>query len=241
MKCTLITGKNDQACHELTRVLAPLGKLIALDRAATDLAKASTTLYILDTRCPDIIVNPTTSPQSVYNLSRARRTGCARDKFTPSYPVHQQSIRRSQLQPSQNHATPGRRMYRIEGGCRPNPHTDFGGFDRGHRRAMDPSRSNRGQAWPFRCLPSGGYRRSQLTRLRAALVEQADKFSFPLTSTPDAVHGIPTEAYSMQVKYPANSRLDCSKLQVALGIMPPTWHKALTMRSPCDGSNDKQN
>lgn len=40
MKRILITGKNGRVCHELTRVLAPLGELIALDRSAMDLADA---------------------------------------------------------------------------------------------------------------------------------------------------------------------------------------------------------
>ncbi|PRP69279.1 dTDP-4-dehydrorhamnose reductase [Chromobacterium amazonense] len=55
------------------------------------------------------------------------------------------------------------------------------------------------------------------------LIGQAGKLGFPLTLTTDAVYGIPTEAYPLPAKRPANSRLNCNKLQRDFGITLPAW------------------
>lgn len=55
------------------------------------------------------------------------------------------------------------------------------------------------------------------------LIGQAGKLGFPLALTPDAVHGIPTEAYPLPAKRPANSRLNCNKLKRDFGITLPAW------------------
>ncbi len=54
----LITGTDGQVGFELTRTLAPLGKVIALVRADLDLSDAAAIQAVLDTHQPDIIVNP---------------------------------------------------------------------------------------------------------------------------------------------------------------------------------------
>ncbi|WP_199154917.1 dTDP-4-dehydrorhamnose reductase [Chromobacterium sp. ASV23] len=59
------------------------------------------------------------------------------------------------------------------------------------------------------------------------LIGQAGKLGFPLALTADAVHGIPTEAYPLPAKRPANSRLDCGKLQRDFGITLPVWQQGV--------------
>ncbi|KIA82255.1 dTDP-4-dehydrorhamnose reductase [Chromobacterium piscinae] len=61
------------------------------------------------------------------------------------------------------------------------------------------------------------------------LIGQAGKLGFPLTLTANAVYGIPTEAYPLPAKRPANSRLDCGKLQRDFGINLPTWQYGVDM------------
>ncbi|OHX17489.1 dTDP-4-dehydrorhamnose reductase [Chromobacterium amazonense] len=61
------------------------------------------------------------------------------------------------------------------------------------------------------------------------LIGQAGKLGFPLTLTADAVYGIPTEAYPLPAKRPANSRLDCGKLQRGFGINLQTWQYGVDM------------
>ena len=54
----LITGVNGQVGFELTRALAPLGHIIALDRAQLDLRDEQAIPDALNQHQPDIIVNP---------------------------------------------------------------------------------------------------------------------------------------------------------------------------------------
>lgn len=54
----LITGVNGQVGFELTRALAPLGHIIALDRAQLDLRDEQAITDALNQHQPDIIVNP---------------------------------------------------------------------------------------------------------------------------------------------------------------------------------------
>jgi dTDP-4-dehydrorhamnose reductase len=53
----LVTGANGQVGCELRQSLAPLGEVIALDRAACDLARPAEAARILREATPDIIVN----------------------------------------------------------------------------------------------------------------------------------------------------------------------------------------
>jgi len=53
----LVTGANGQVGCELRQSLAPLGEVIALDRAACDLARPAEVARILRAATPDIIVN----------------------------------------------------------------------------------------------------------------------------------------------------------------------------------------
>jgi len=53
----LVTGANGQVGWELRQSLAPLGEVIALDRAACDLARPAEVARILRAATPDIIVN----------------------------------------------------------------------------------------------------------------------------------------------------------------------------------------
>jgi dTDP-4-dehydrorhamnose reductase len=53
----LVTGANGQVGCELRQSLAPLGQVIALDRAACDLARPAEVARILRAATPDIIVN----------------------------------------------------------------------------------------------------------------------------------------------------------------------------------------
>lgn len=59
------------------------------------------------------------------------------------------------------------------------------------------------------------------------LISQAGKLGFSLVLSPNAVHGIPTEAYPLPAKRPANSRLDCSRLQRDFGITLPIWQQGV--------------
>ena len=54
----LITGTDGQVGFELTRTLAPLGRVKALVRADVDLGDADALRALLDSEKPDIIVNP---------------------------------------------------------------------------------------------------------------------------------------------------------------------------------------
>lgn len=54
----LVTGSNGQVGFELRRSLAPLGEVIALDRAACDLAQPDTLRQLVREYRPDVIVNP---------------------------------------------------------------------------------------------------------------------------------------------------------------------------------------
>ncbi|WP_413706964.1 dTDP-4-dehydrorhamnose reductase [Ralstonia sp. Ralssp110] len=54
----LVTGSNGQVGFELRRSLAPLGDVIALDRATCDLAQPDTLRKVVREYCPDVIVNP---------------------------------------------------------------------------------------------------------------------------------------------------------------------------------------
>ena len=57
MKRILLIGKNGQVGWELERTLAPLGKVIAVDRKVVDLAKADTIVAAIREMKPEIIVN----------------------------------------------------------------------------------------------------------------------------------------------------------------------------------------
>lgn len=57
MKRILLTGKNGQVGWELERALAPLGEVVACDRAALDLADAGRMRAVVRAAKPDIIVN----------------------------------------------------------------------------------------------------------------------------------------------------------------------------------------
>jgi dTDP-4-dehydrorhamnose reductase len=54
----LLTGKTGQVGHELERRLAGLGELVALDRAAMDLANLDQVRGVIRAVKPDLIVNP---------------------------------------------------------------------------------------------------------------------------------------------------------------------------------------
>lgn len=54
----LLTGPNGQLGFELQRALAPLGEVIALDRAACDLSDAAAARAIVREVAPDLTVNP---------------------------------------------------------------------------------------------------------------------------------------------------------------------------------------
>lgn len=54
----LVTGSNGQVGFELRRSLAPLGNVVALDRAACDLSKPDSLREVVRHVRPDVIVNP---------------------------------------------------------------------------------------------------------------------------------------------------------------------------------------
>ena len=54
----LVTGSNGQVGFELRRSLAPLGEVIALDRAGCDLSQPDALRRVVREHCPDVIVNP---------------------------------------------------------------------------------------------------------------------------------------------------------------------------------------
>jgi dTDP-4-dehydrorhamnose reductase len=54
----LVTGSNGQVGFELRRSLAPLGRVIALDRAACDLSRPDELRRVIREWRPDVIVNP---------------------------------------------------------------------------------------------------------------------------------------------------------------------------------------
>lgn len=58
MKTILVTGVNGQVGFELSQSLAPLGRLILLNRNDLDLSDASAILEVLNQFKPDVIVNP---------------------------------------------------------------------------------------------------------------------------------------------------------------------------------------
>jgi dTDP-4-dehydrorhamnose reductase len=54
----LVTGKNGQVGFELQRALAPLGEVVAVDRAECNLADAEAVRELVRRVAPDVIVNP---------------------------------------------------------------------------------------------------------------------------------------------------------------------------------------
>ncbi|QBY49686.1 dTDP-4-dehydrorhamnose reductase [Cupriavidus oxalaticus] len=54
----LITGSNGQVGFELRRSLAPLGRVVALDRTGCDLSRPDEIRRVMRQYCPDVIVNP---------------------------------------------------------------------------------------------------------------------------------------------------------------------------------------
>ncbi|NMG68347.1 sugar nucleotide-binding protein, partial [Azoarcus indigens] len=54
----LVTGSNGQVGFELRRSLAPLGDVIALDRATCDLTRPDMLRKVVREYRPDVIVNP---------------------------------------------------------------------------------------------------------------------------------------------------------------------------------------
>lgn len=57
MKRILVTGRNGQVGWELERALAPLGDIVALDRAALDLSNPDRIVAVVRETKPDVIVN----------------------------------------------------------------------------------------------------------------------------------------------------------------------------------------
>lgn len=53
----LLLGQSDQVGFELSRALAPLGKVIAIDRTGCDLTNASAVRNLVNQTKPDVIVN----------------------------------------------------------------------------------------------------------------------------------------------------------------------------------------
>ncbi|MCS3802718.1 hypothetical protein HNO92_000368 [Chromobacterium alkanivorans] len=96
MESILITGKNSKVGHELPRVLALPGELIALDRAAMDLADVDATPSILDKLRPDIIVNPCTYT-TVDKAETETALALTVNAITPAVMVHWTALRRALL------------------------------------------------------------------------------------------------------------------------------------------------
>ena len=59
------------------------------------------------------------------------------------------------------------------------------------------------------------------------LVEQAARGGAKLKAGPDAVVPIPSSAYPVPARRPANSRLDASRLERALGLRMPAWQQGV--------------
>jgi dTDP-4-dehydrorhamnose reductase len=55
------------------------------------------------------------------------------------------------------------------------------------------------------------------------VIAEAQRLGLALKAGPDAVHPIPTEAYPLPARRPANSRLATDKLQRAFGLSLPPW------------------
>ena len=60
-----------------------------------------------------------------------------------------------------------------------------------------------------------------------AIVSQAQTLGTELKLAADAIEAIPTSNYPLPAPRPANSRLDCSKLEGAFGLHLPAWHTLL--------------
>lgn len=59
------------------------------------------------------------------------------------------------------------------------------------------------------------------------IVAEAAALGAELSLTPDAIEAIPTSGYPLPAPRPANSRLDCSKLQNAFNLYLPDWQAPL--------------
>lgn len=59
------------------------------------------------------------------------------------------------------------------------------------------------------------------------VIARAAAQGLPLRIAAEAVQGIPASAYPTPAARPANSRLDCTKLQQALGITLPDWREGV--------------
>ncbi|MBT2869250.1 dTDP-4-dehydrorhamnose reductase [Chromobacterium violaceum] len=279
----LITGKNGQVGHELQRALAPLGELVALDRAGMDLAKADAIPTLLDALRPDIIVNPAaytavdkaesepelahainavgpgilarwaeqygallvhystdyvfngsgttpwreddaTDPQSVYGLSKWQGEQAVREA------TERHLILRTSWVFGEHGANFLKTMLRLAG-----ERTELkvvadqigaptsAALIAGSTAQMIQRYLADGERSPFGTYHLAAAGETSWHGYAQYLIGQAGKLGFPLTLTADAVYGIPTEAYPLPAKRPANSRLDCGKLQRDFGINLPTW------------------
>lgn len=55
------------------------------------------------------------------------------------------------------------------------------------------------------------------------VLQHAQSRGLPLTLNPDAIEAIPTSEFPTPARRPANSRLSCATLELALGIEMPDW------------------
>ena len=71
----------------------------------------------------------------------------------------------------------------------------------------------------------------------AFIVREANLCGLPTRLAPDAIVPIPTSGYPVPAPRPANSVLDCTRLEAALGIIMPDWahHARRTVREVVEG------
>nr|WP_199065514.1 dTDP-4-dehydrorhamnose reductase [Chromobacterium sp. ASV5] len=279
----LITGVNGQVGHELTRALAPLGEIIALDRAGLDLSDTARIPAVLNALKPDLIVNPAAytavdKAESEPELARAvnaaapgilaqwaRANGALLIHYSTDYVFNGAGSRPwreddaadpqsvyglTKWQGEQAIRAAGRRhlILRVS--------WVFGAHGANFLKTMLRLAAERAELkvvadqigaptsaaliadttahlieryladkerFPFGTYHLAAAGETSWHGYARYLIGKAHQLGFPLTLAPEAVLGIPTEAYPLPAKRPANSRLDCEKLRSAFGLTQPDW------------------
>jgi dTDP-4-dehydrorhamnose reductase len=163
-----------------------------------------------------------TAPLSVYGKTKlageqAVAAACAKHLIFS----HQLGVRRARQQLCAHHAAPGERTRSAQVIA-----DQIGaptGAESDRRRHCARHSQRTATTCSRRPLPSGGWRRDQLARLRPARHRLRPASRRAIRVAPAAIEAVPSSAYPLPAPRPHNSRLDTRKLQAAFDLRLPDW------------------